>query len=393
MRCFWVGAVLLMGNLLFAGGSETQDVAEVVSFDSVALDGDFGNRKPGRWAESLVRYGGVGTMGTVRSSLRYLKTKQNDDGSWGRSKPAMTSLALLAFLGYGDSCTTPEFKDTVEAAIAFLLAAQQADGHFEGRDSHDYTQLIAAHALAEAYALTKNEKLKSAAIKAVVPIVKGQNPSGGFNYNLKPSSRNDTSYMAWCAQALKAAKRAGLSADIKGLDACINKAAAGFKNNYHDKVGIGSFGYAGPYGDRYTAAGVYSLQILGDSTSLECRGGVEGLSKLKFDWKNPGHTSFLYNMYYATQAKFNAGGAGWKVWNRDFSTALMNNQKIIPEELSGYTVLGSGREIGVWKSPSPREINGKNPIMDTILCTLMLEVYYRYIPVFDNGDTKNSGWL
>jgi hypothetical protein len=370
-----------------------QDVSvQPAEFDSVAMvkspvimKGMYGSRNPGSQGAALNKYGGSGTEGAVLRALRWLKKNQQQDGSWGSSKPAMTALALLAYLAHGDTPASEEFGYTVEAGIRHLVGAQDASGHFNGRDGHDYTQPIAAYALCEAYGLTKVPKLKEAAIKAIIPIIKGQNPSGGFNYNLKPTTRDDSSYMAWCVQALKAAKMAGLYGDIEGLDECMKKSIAGFKKNYGEKDGYGGFGYCGPSNGSHglTGAGVLCLQFLGAAKSRECRGGIAGLSNWTFDWADPKKGSFLYYMYYTTQAKFQEGGATWKAWNAQFSPALMKNQDVIGKAASGYVDhRGKPQEIGSWKSPAAREHTGGNPVMDTILCTLMLEVYYRYLPTF-----------
>ncbi|MBT3191935.1 MAG: terpene cyclase/mutase family protein [Verrucomicrobia bacterium] len=369
-----------------------QDVSvQPAEFDSVAMvkspvimKGMYGSRNPGSQGAALNRYGGSGTEGAVLRALRYIKKNQAKDGSWGASKPAMTALALLAYLAHGDTPASAEFGYAVESGIRFLVGAQKANGHFTGADGHDYTQPIVAYALCEAYGLTKVPQLKTAAIKAVKPIIKGQNPSGGFNYNLKPTTRDDSSYMAWCVQALKAAKMAGLYGDIPGLDKCMTKSIAGFKKNYGEKDGYGGFGYTGPSSNHgLTGAGVLCLQFLGAAKSRECRGGLAGLSKWTFDWDNPRSGSFVYYMYYTTQAKFQEGGNAWKSWNKQFSPTLMKQQDVVGKDASGYVDhRGQAQDIGSWKSPAKKEHTGSNPIMDTILCTLMLEVYYRYLPTF-----------
>jgi len=371
-----------------------QDVTvQQADFESVAITkspmimkGIYGSRSPGSRGVALSKYGGSGTEGAVMRALRYIKKNQAKDGSWGKAnKPPMTALALLSFLAHGDTPVSPEFGETVESAIRFLIDAQQANGHFKGADGHDYTQPIVAYALAEAFAVTKIPSLKEATIKAVRPIIKGQNPSGGFNYNLKPTTRDDSSYMAWCVQALKASKMAGLYGDIDGLKECMTKSIAGFKKNYGEKDGYGGFGYTskGNASSGLTGAGVLCLQFLGASNTRECKGGLKGLSKWDFNWETPMKGSFLYYMYYTTQAKFQEGGASWKAWNKKFSPSLMKNQNIVQATASGYVDhTGVARAIGSWVSPAAKEHNGGNLIMDTILCTLMLEVYYRYLPTF-----------
>jgi hypothetical protein len=296
----------------------------------------------------------------------------------------MTSLAVLAYLAHGDTPASPEFGETVEDGIRFITDQQQSNGHFNGHDSHDYTQPIAAYALAEAYAVTKVPRLKEAAVKALIPVVKGQNPSGGFYYNLKPGTVDDSSYMGWCVQALKSGKMAGLYDDVPGLKECMHKSVNGFKKNYGNRDGYGMFGYRGPSGqDGLTGVGVLCLQFLGAANTRECKGGLQGLSKWHFDWDKPRGKSFLYYMYYVTQAKFQDGKATFSPWNKEFSPSLMKHQQIVQKDASGYVDhTGQKRAIGSWQSPSAHEHNGGNPVMDTILCTLMLEVYYRYLPTF-----------
>jgi hypothetical protein len=196
--------------------------------------------------------------------------------------------------------------------------------------------------------------------------------------------------MGWCIQALKAAKMAGLCGDIPGLEESMHKSVAGFQGNYGECDGYGGFGYTGKsVNSGLSGVGVLCLQFLGAANTRECRGGLNGLSKWTFDWDHPDKCgfagpSFLYYMYYATQAKFQQGGRSWANWNKQFAPSLTKNQKIVRKNVSGYVDhIGRPRAIGSWDSPSAREHTGGNDIMPTILCTLMLEVYYRYLPTFE----------
>jgi hypothetical protein len=75
----------------------------------------------------------------------------------------------------------------------------------------------------------------------------------------------------------------------------------------------------------------------------------------------------LYSWYYDTQALYNYGGAYWSSWNRRMEPLLISAQSedgSWPNEGSGLTKKRSG---------------GDHEVYRTTLCTLMLEVYYRYV--------------
>lgn len=376
--------------------SPPADTASVqpAEFDSVAMikspvimRGMLGSRSPGARGTALGKFGGGShTEAAVLRALRWLAKNQNSDGSWNNTKPAMTSLAILAYLAHGDTPASEEFGSVVESALRFLTEAQEPSGRFKGRDNHDYTHPIATYALAEAYGMTKNPTVKEAAVKALAVIVKGQNASGGFNYNLQPSGRDDTSYMAWCVQALKAAQIAGLAYDVEGLDEAMKKAVLGFRKNYGEQGGYGGFGYTGPSSAHgLSGAGALSMQFLGEAKSKEVLNTLPMIAqRFAFNWETPPAGSIIYYWYYNTQAFFQEGGAVWENWNKQFSIPLTKVQQVIGKEASGYVDhKGQPQEIGSWTSPAKNEHTGGNgEVMDTILCTLMLEVYYRYLPTF-----------
>jgi hypothetical protein len=352
------------------------------------MKGIYGSRNPGSRGSALGRFGGGGwTEDAVLKALRWLKKNQSSDGSWPSTKPAMTGFALLAFLAHGETPTSEEFGYTVERAIQYLISSQQADGHFAGRDGHDYSHPIATYALCEAYGLTKVPQIKEAAQKALECIIKGQHASGGFNYNLENSSdRDDTSYMAWCAQAMKAGYIAYVMDDPARLQAAMHKAIAGFRKNYKggggDGYSAGGFGYDGPAISGLTGAGTLCMQLLGAAKEKEVKSSIETMKNWTFEWNAATHGGTIYYAYYSTQAKFHEGGDQWSAWNKQFSPALVKNQTVIPkaiEDAKGKTV-----DIGYWDSDASGHADGGEGkrVMTTCLCTLMLEVYYRYLPTF-----------
>ena len=334
---------------------------------------------------AVAEHGGTSkTEDAVLMALRWLKVNQAGDGSWaqegGENAAPMTAFALLAFLANGATPTTSEeFGNSIQRAIEFLLNDQGPDGLFKSRDGHNYAHPITTYALSEAFALTSVPMIKVAAEKAAIRIVEGQHESGGWNYNLnfekdnKGNIRDDTSYMAWCAQALKAAKTARL--DVPGLDRAMKRAILGFKKNASPQ---GGFGYTSPEADGVlTGAAVLCMQLLGAAKDPDTKRGLQVLESRTCKWDNPPGSYPLYYWYYETQAKFHRGHAIWKKWNREFAPTLAANQSI---ESSQYTWKGEPHKIGYWKSPGEKEDQGK--VYSTTLCALMLQVYYRYLPTY-----------
>lgn len=348
-------------------------------FDTVAIvkspvimKGIFGSRNPGARHVALRVYGGSQqTEGAVLRALRWLKKNQQTDGSWMNHRPAMTGLALLAFLAHGETPASDEFGKTVEKAIRWLVANRDPRGGWPRR----YEHAIASYAICEAYALTKIPMLKEVVEKATGIIINGQNPTGGWRYAFNPGDPDDTSCMGWCAQALKAAKMTGVT--IPDLDKSMRLAIKGFQKNAHPE---GGFGYTDPGKTGLTGVGVLCMQLLGASKYPEARKGLMVLEDATFNWGVDGKFNKNYFWYYITQAKFHTGGQTWNSWNNKFARVLVDRQTIIKDAIMGPR--GKLVDIGFWEMG--RELSGHTdgPVMNTALCALQLEVYYRYLPTY-----------
>ncbi len=310
-----------------------------------------------------------GGEGAVLRALRWLKANQNPDGSWDAPKPAMTGLALLCYLARGEVPGSGEFGPTVRKALQWLQSNQTSSGRFRYSDKHEYSLPIAAYALSEAFAMIRNPYLQESAEKSIQVIIDGQNSSGCWDYNCRSSDRNDTSYSAWCIQALKAARIAKLR--NKGLAEAMDAAVDGLKQNTHPK---GGFGYTGPGRSDLTSAGVLCLQMLGQADSGLVKSSLSFLADDRCDWSKPQGKRPLYYWYYTTQATFHAGGKAWEQWDRHFGKELVSRQVILKDHTE------NGKATGYWESPSPEENYGK--VYSTTLCTLMLEVYYRQLMLY-----------
>ena len=75
----------------------------------------------------------------------------------------------------------------------------------------------------------------------------------------------------------------------------------------------------------------------------------------------------LYSWYYETQSCFNQGGIAWEKWNRMMQPQLIAAQKAD----------GSWKAEGSNLTAQRSDKDGVH--YRTALCTLMLEVYYRYV--------------
>ena len=313
----------------------------------------------------------------VSTALEYFKTKQNPDGSWGTAnKSAMTGFALLCYLGRCETPDSPFYGDNVMGGILYLIELSNKNDGFiaENPKAHGatYEHGIATYALGEMYSLARLggkslPGMREAFEKGVKIIIDKQLPVGGWGYTAEGDYRTtgggDPSVTGWQYQALKAAKLSGLK--INGLHPAIDKTVKYLEGIQTKDGGFGGTNReAGAYTQwTMTGVGVLGLQTLATGKSAKVKKGIEWAyafhQKEPPTWKDAN----LYAWYYYAQIYFQNGGPEQKFWN----------DTVLPE------VLKNQDKTGCWKKGN----TGGNYIYDTALCTLMLEVYYRYLKVGD----------
>ena len=365
----------------------------------------FGDRFGGK--ENLVkdRGGSKKTENSVMAGLLWLKRHQSEDGKWscggftslcGRDTDhsgncdgpghsaydvGVTGLALLCFLGAGNSTSVGEFQEQVKSGIQYLKSMQNDNGCIGSQSGHlMYNHAIATLAMAEAYALSNyNPLLKSPTEKAVAFLLEAQNPYLGWRYTPKCGD-NDTSVTGWCVMALKSAKLAGIEIPESSL--------AGAKA-FIDTVTDPSYGRAGytkkgeivqppgfAYTESLTAVAMTARVFIGTERNDPnlTRGGKLLLDCLPAVGQNAKGENSLdyYYWYYGTLAMFQLGDSDlpyWTKWNESMKETLINSQE------------RTGCKAGSWPA-TDRWSSAGGRIYATALNVLSLEIYYRYDKVF-----------
>lgn len=228
--------------------------------------------------------------------------------------------------------------------------------------------------------------MKDAFVKGVQLIIKCQNKAdagkaeGSWDYYTKniaegkpTSKREDLSVAGWQYQALKAAKFTGLK--IEGLHSAIDKTC-----DYIERTQTKDGGFGVPNRDAHynqwslTGTGALGLQTLSKGRTASIKKGLGFLRRFlesePLDWQK---NCNLYCWYYYTQAFFQAGGEDWKFYNQQFLPQILNAQNADGSFKAGRPNWPSGGDNG-------------NPIYRQVLCTLQLEVYYRYLKVGDRDE-------
>ena len=329
---------------------------------------------------------------SVIKALNWLTKDQNGDGSWGKnSKGAMTGFALLCYLGHCELTDSPEYGEAVAKGIKYLVElGDEKDGWLyvtNHKHGSAYAHGIASYALAEAYGMTEKDFILPVLKKAIQRIVNGQKTDGGWVYMVeRPGNDNlrfvdfgdkgssDTSVSGWQFQALKAAYNTG--AVFPGIEDALEASIKNFYRVYSNKNG--SFGYKNrshttQSNHKLTGVGSLGLQSwkFGHPSQEERKDTLQKAmqhilkNNLSMDYNSA--DANLYSWYYDAQALFNYGGSFWAAWNRKMEPMLLNSQLADgswPKEGGGKTSSQGGQDAEVYR---------------TTLCTLMLEVYYRYV--------------
>ena len=361
--------------------------------------GSFAGRGKGARGGWLGKGGGSAqSENAVARGLRWLAAHQSPDGSWhfdlevgpceGRchdsgtepSTTAATSLALLAFLGHGETDTEGDYQEQVRRGLYYLTGRMRdtsQGGDF--REGTMYAQGLSAMALAEACALCSDRSLEGYAQKAVDFIVAAQDKKGG-GWRYEPQMPGDTTVTGWQLLALKSAQLARLRVATHTLHLAMQfldsvQYDRGARYTYQPPKGhySGSSPRQNEIRDQTTTSVGLLCRIYGgwprDHAAL--REGVAVLAHL-----GPSRDDLYYD-YYATQVMHHFGGEQWQDWNSQLRDYLVTTQA------------SQGHESGSWNFHGGQAGRGGR-LYNTAMATMTLEVYYRHLPLYEEQESKTQ---
>jgi len=356
-------------------------------------------RSPENRLQAAIKRGGSPeTERAVARALKWLAENQSKDGRWnprklggGRedrvlghdreeagsnSDSGITALAALAFMANGHTHLEGPYQHVVQNALEYIVAQQDSNGELAGGAklfARMYCHSMSLLAISEAYAMTGDRRLAVAVQRGVNFSLKAQNPrDGGWRY--QPGDEGDMSQFGWQVLALHSAEVGGIDVPrsskdnmVRFLDACCispNKGVAAYRPGQGPNTTM-------------TAEALVCRNLLGQRLSpLTVQEAHQRIAK---SLPTPEHVN-MYYWYYGTLAMFVTGGDAWEQWNQQMKHTLLTLQTT-----SGVNA-GSWEPNGLWAGYGGRAYS-------TAMGALTLEVYYRYLPVYDVANRTGRGEL
>jgi len=351
------------------------------------LEGRAGNHLAGGRAHGAT----AESEAAVQAALRWLAANQSPNGRWdprrldagiglaadgeerqfagAHADTGLTGLALLAFLASGHTHLSGEYRDNVRRGLEFLLASQDASGSIGATNNiyeRMYCHAMATCALSEAYAMTRDKRILPGLQAAINFTIRTQDrASGSWRYLVGQSG--DTSQLGWHVMSLKSAELGGLPMPTEtrtGMVRFLGTVSSGRSG------GLACYQPARPLPTRsMTAEALACRKFLGISTSPDLV--AEASNYILQEPPGVGMTNHYY-WYYATLALHQTQGEAWRRWNEALQTKLLATQR------------HDGSWAGSW-DPDPVWGRCGGRVYSTSLCTLCLEVYYRYLPLYETA--------
>ena len=335
---------------------------------------------PKKRVEIIERLGGnPETEKAVMRALDWFTRNQEKNGSWdgpGDHDVAATGMAMLAYMGWGAKHTEAgPYQQPLIKAVDWMVQHVEKKGDLRPSKggNYMYDHGIAAIAVAEAYSLTKDPRLRPVVERIVDFTVRAQNPkTGGWRYSPYGekgyNDRGDLSVTGWQIMALKSAQIGGVPVPAETFDR-----ARGFMDLVGGGRNKGTYGYytSNDPTSAMVAEGMFVQQLLGVPPTDPRMD--ESARFLERELPSPRQVSYNYYFwYYGCLAMHQHQGPVWERWNARLRPILLKGQ-IDRSDRSDLD--GSWDPAGQWGSSAGR-------CVVTAMAALSLEVYYRYLPLY-----------
>lgn len=383
----FVVAVSITPVNLFSQDSVTESLE---SESIIATESNLsGALPPGEWSR---------VESAVDRGLRWLASSQAEDGSFPSdeiAQPAVTSLAIMAFLSRGHMPDQGAYGNKISKAIDYVLDTQRRQGYFSLRaivppaqhltpaQTVVYNHSIAGLMLGEVYGMTsgdRSQRIEDALHAALVyhRSVQSRKKSfdsdiGGWRYGFpeSPTASSDMSVTGWALMFLRSARNAEFQVPKQYFDEGLD-----FVQRCYDDEELnrekGVFRYRPAESQKSnsqitlanTSSATLTLILGGRQEYVGVTQAVRWL--LSRPYPKPWQNNYFYlATYYTSQAMAQVGG---DAWNQVFPQIAAN----LIEEQS---------ESGAWPEGVSNELAyGKT--YSTSLAVLALTPAYQLLPIY-----------
>jgi hypothetical protein len=336
---------------------------------------------------------------SVDRALEWLASQQAEDGRFPSddiAQPAVTSLAIMAFLSRGHLPDQGRYGAPISKAIDFVLSTQRNRGYFSllpvippaihltPSQTANYNHAIAGLMLGEVYGMTsgqRSQRIESALHRALVYHREVQswqkaNPAdvGGWRYGAPegPNAASDMSVTGWALMFLRSARNAEFNVPKQYFDEGLDFVERCYEPDakLHEK---GVFRYrpvksspadAPQITLPNTASAMLSLILGGRHEKDSVAAGVRWFRSR--DYPRPWQEGYFYlATYYSSQAMAQVGG---DAWNQVYPQIARN---LIEEQVKD----------GSWPSGGGNE-RRFGSAYTTSLAVLALTPAYQLLPIF-----------
>jgi len=342
----------------------------------------------------------------IAKGLAWLARNQNRDGSWTADvgyklnesymvekksvgHPGVTALAGMAFLAGGHIPGRGKYGERVRDAVRFILSCVNSDGMITKNTSRMYSHAFGTLFLAEVYGMTQDAQVRKALNKAAQFTFKCQNKAGGWRY--APYAQDSDMSITVCqVMALRAARNIGIRVPKESIDRAVNyvlesantrqgRENGSFQYQYRQQsqiptrnsfaltaAGLATLYMAGLYSDHDIEEHIRKHKLtrfIGARRAPRIETILEYITR-SYDYTHRTQSRkyfYYYGNYYAVQAMFTAGGERWERYFKRVQGDLVAMQD----------------KDGSW----PIYYVGK--AYSTASATLILQVPYRYLPIFE----------
>ena len=316
--------------------------------------------------EALIKYGGTteGQTSLLRA-LKWLKSVQNEDGSWGKEyRYALTSLVMLAYLNYGIDNYDEFFGESFVKAFKWINEEAKKNEGMSGETADEHATFT--YAIAELNKFVEKTELRDNLKDEVQIIIDGQNLDGGFNYSYDEKSQSQLYVSLLNALALRATEYSGYNNPaIANMETGLK---AYFQNNINESfMDVDGNELAGGQLNQNSSnvTCMFGLQLLGKGEEVKealTKAFPKSFKTLSWEIVEP---QPMFTWYCLSRAYFEAELPEWTLWSKKFQAMLVEKQN-----LAGFWEQPPGTKFESLQDETDRRI------YNTSFACLMLSIFY-----------------